>query len=52
MGWTEAELARLRAKYADDPGGRMHDPKFARVAERVFSRGSRPGALRRACRPS
>ena len=42
MGWTEAELARLRAKYADDPGGRMHDPKFARVAARVFSRGSRP----------
>jgi agmatinase len=42
MGWTDAELERLRAKYADDPGGRVHDPRFARVAERVFSRGARP----------
>jgi len=42
MPWSQAELERLRAKYADDPGGRVHDPKFARVAERIFSRGSRP----------
>jgi agmatinase len=42
MAWTEDELARLRARYADDPGGRMLDPKFRRVADRVFSRGSRP----------
>jgi len=42
MAWDKAELERLRARYADDPGGRMHDPKFARVAERVFSRGARP----------
>ena len=42
MAWSDAELERLRARYADDPGGRMHDPKFARVAERVFSRGARP----------
>lgn len=42
MAWGEAELERLRARYADDPGGRMHDRKFARVAERVFSRGARP----------
>jgi agmatinase len=42
MGWSEAELERLRRRYADDPGGRMHDPAFARVAERVFSRGARP----------
>jgi agmatinase len=42
MAWDEAELRRLRERYADDPGGRMHDPKFARVAERVFSRGARP----------
>jgi agmatinase len=42
MPWTEADLERLRARYADDPGGRMHDPKFAKVAERVFSRGARP----------
>jgi agmatinase len=42
MAWGEDELARLRARYDDDPGGRMHDPRFARVAERVFSRGARP----------
>jgi agmatinase len=42
MAWSEAELERLRARYGDDPGGRVHDPKFARVAERVFSRGARP----------
>jgi agmatinase len=42
MAWDEAELARLRARYGDDPGGRMHDPKFAKVAERIFSRGARP----------
>lgn len=42
MAWNEDELARLRARYADDPGGRMHDPRFARVAERIFSGGSRP----------
>jgi agmatinase len=42
MAWDEAELARLRARYADDPGGRMHDARFARIAERVFSRGARP----------
>ena len=42
MAWGESELERLRAKYGDDPGGRMHDPRFAAVAERVFSRGARP----------
>lgn len=42
MAWGREELERLRARYADDPGGRMHDPKFARVAERVFSLGARP----------
>ena len=42
MGWSEADLERLRRRYADDPGGRMHERKFARVAERVFSRGARP----------
>jgi agmatinase len=42
MAWNAEELERLRARYADDPGGRMHDPKYARVAERVFSRGARP----------
>ncbi len=42
MPWSDADLERLRARYADDPGGRMHDPKFGRVAERVFRDGARP----------
>jgi agmatinase len=42
MGWNADELARLRARYGDDPGGRMHDPRFARVAERIFRGGARP----------
>ncbi|CAN5614914.1 agmatinase [soil metagenome] len=42
MAWDRDELERLRARYGDDPGGRMHDARFARVAERVFSRGARP----------
>jgi guanidinopropionase len=42
MAWDEERLAALRARYADDPGGRMHDPRFARVAEKLFSRGARP----------
>ena len=47
MPWTEAELERLKARYADDPGGRMHGERFARVAARVFSRGRPAGAVRR-----
>lgn len=42
MAWDETKLARLRERYADDPGGRMYDPKFAKVAERIFSGGARP----------
>lgn len=42
MAFTPDKLAALRARYADDPGGRMHDPAFAKVAEKVFSRGARP----------
>lgn len=42
MPWTVEKLEALRARYADDPGGRMYDEKFAKVAERVFSRGARP----------
>ncbi len=42
MAWSDEELARLRARYGDDPGGRMHDATFRSVAEKVFSRGSRP----------
>ena len=42
MAWDDEELARLRGLYADDPGGRMHDPAFARIAAKLFSRGARP----------
>jgi agmatinase len=42
MAWDEGRLARLRERYGDDPGGRMHDPYFAEVAARLFTRGARP----------
>ncbi|PZQ47815.1 MAG: agmatinase [Rhodovulum sulfidophilum] len=42
MAFTEEKLARLRERYADDPGGRMYDPVYRKVAEKVFSRGARP----------
>ncbi len=42
MAWTEEDRARIAAKYGDEQGGEMHDPRFRRVAERIFSRGSRP----------
>ena len=47
MVFDRAELERLRARYADDPGGRMHDPMFApRRRAGVQPRGA-AGALRR-----
>ncbi len=42
MAFTEEKLARLRERYADDPGGRMYNPVYAKVAAKVFSRGARP----------
>ncbi|WP_299131900.1 agmatinase [uncultured Amaricoccus sp.] len=42
MTWTEEEHARIVAKYGGETGGEMHDPRYRRVAERIFSRGSRP----------
>jgi agmatinase len=42
MGLDDEGLARLRAKYGGDAGGTVHDPRFRRVAEKVFSRGTRP----------
>jgi agmatinase len=34
---TDEKLARLRAEYGDAGGGAVRDPKFRKVAERVFS---------------
>lgn len=41
MAWTPEKLAELRARYAEAGGGDMYDPRFRRVAERIFSGGTR-----------
>jgi guanidinopropionase len=33
------KLESLRAKYGGEGGGKIHDPRFARVAEKVFTKG-------------
>ena len=47
MAWDKAELERLRARYADDPGGRMHDPKFGARRRAGLQPRRAAGALRR-----
>ena len=37
----EEKLKRLRAEYGEASGGAVSDPTFRKVAERVFSRGTR-----------
>lgn len=37
MGFDQARLDALRAKFADAAGGDIYDPKFRRVADRIFS---------------
>jgi agmatinase len=37
----EEKLERLRAEYGEAGGGAVRDPTFRKVAERVFSRGTR-----------
>ncbi|WP_118133229.1 agmatinase [Oceanicella sp. SM1341] len=41
MTWDADKLAAIRAKYEDAEVGAMHDPRFARVAEKIFSGGTR-----------
>ncbi|MFT6774959.1 MAG: agmatinase [Paracoccaceae bacterium] len=41
MAFSQADLDRLRARYADRPSGETHDPAFAKVAAKIFSKGRR-----------
>jgi agmatinase len=38
MRWDAGKLAALRAKYGDSHGGEITDPKFRRVADKIFSK--------------
>ena len=37
MGWDAGKLDALKAKYGDSHGGELFDPKFRRVADKIFS---------------
>jgi agmatinase len=37
MAWDEAKLGAIRAKYGDSHGGELFDPRFRRVADKIFS---------------
>jgi agmatinase len=42
MTWDKGRLDALKAKYGDGQGGEIHDPKFRKVADRIFDkRGTR-----------
>lgn len=38
MTWDDARLKALREKFADSHGGEIFDPKFRRVADKIFSK--------------
>lgn len=38
MGWDQAKLEALRDKFADGTGGDIADPRFRKVAEKIFSK--------------
>src|SRR3982750_2414106 len=38
MAWNGKKLEELRAKYAGGHGGEMFDPKFRKVADKIFSK--------------
>ena len=38
MVWDQGKLDALKAKYADSHGGELFDPKFRRVADKIFSK--------------
>ncbi len=44
MTWTNDKLHALRAKFADDAGGEMHDPHFREVASFIFGEGGHRSA--------
>ena len=38
MAWNDKRLEELRAKYAGGHGGELFDPKFRKVADKIFSK--------------
>jgi agmatinase len=38
MGFNQTKLDALRAKYGESHGGELFDPKFRRVADKIFSK--------------
>ena len=38
MAWNDKKLEELRAKYAGGHGGELFDPKFRKVADKIFSK--------------
>lgn len=41
MTWNDEKLTRLRERYAQGSGGDIYDPRFRRVADKIFSGGTR-----------
>ncbi|MDX8507280.1 agmatinase [Mesorhizobium captivum] len=44
MAWNEKELERLRERYSSGHGGEITDPRFRKVADRIFSEQGRCAA--------
>lgn len=42
MAWTSEKLAALKAKFDGDNAGRIYDPRFTEIANKVSSKGRRP----------
>jgi agmatinase len=38
MAWDASRLEALRSRYGEGHGGQLHDPRFQRVADRIFSK--------------
>ena len=38
MGFDSSKLDALRSKYGESHGGQLFDPKFRRVADKIFSK--------------
>ena len=38
MAWDDGKLEALRGKYGESHGGELFDPKFRRVADKIFSK--------------
>src|SRR5262249_53318086 len=38
MSWDDSKLSELRAKYGASHGGELFDPRFRKVADKIFSK--------------